>query len=259
MIPKLKHSVTVGFRPGLVGMKISPDCTSIKSLKKALRQLADPERAVVLQRFFKTGKGQYAEGDRFLGVVVPQSRRVATAYQTLDPLSLKELMGSPFHEERLIALFILVLQFNTASEPERKSIYQFYCRHLDHVNNWDLVDSSASQIVGTYLADKDVSPLYRWARAESLWHRRIAIVATFHFIRNQRFHETIEISEMLLQDKHDLIHKAVGWMLREVGKRDRAVLEVFLDQHCGHMPRTMLRYAIEHFPKKARDQYMGKR
>ncbi len=231
----------------------------LKDLKKELRRLRDPERADFLRGFFKTGKGQYAEGDRFLGIVVPQSRRLAKAYRRLDLSSLKELIASPFHEERLISLFILVLQFNRASEPERGSLYRFYCGHLDRVNNWDLVDSSAPYIAGAYLADKDVSPLYEWAREESLWHRRIAIVATFHFIRNQRFRETIKISEMLLQDKHDLIHKATGWMLREVGKRDLSVLKSFLVRHCKTMPRTMLRYAIEHFPMEVRDQYLGRK
>jgi 3-methyladenine DNA glycosylase AlkD len=228
--------------------------TSAERIRKDLRASGDPARAKVIQSFFKTGPGQYGEGDVFLGVTVPQSRKIAKAHRAVDLGVVRELVHSRIHEERLVGLLILVSKYKSGED----GIVDFYLENLGQVNNWDLVDLSAPCILGAALADKDRSLLFKLARSDSLWERRIAIVATYHFIRRNEFGETIKIAEILLHDKHDLIHKAVGWMLREVGKRSLPALEKFLARHHSAMPRTMLRYAIERMPEKKRKFYMAR-
>lgn len=229
----------------------------IDLLRRDIRSLANPGKAKVLQGFFRTGKGQYGEGDVFLGVTVPQSRAISRKYALLSLANVKALLKSKVHEERLVALLILVHRYQQGNDDEKKRIADFYLGNATCVNNWDLVDLSADKILGHWLFGKDTSVLYRLAESSHLWERRIAIVSTFHFIRNNRFRDTLSISEMLLKDRHDLIHKAVGWMLREVGKRDQRVLEGFLEKHRKTMPRTMLRYAIERFDERKKRIYMG--
>lgn len=223
------------------------------SISNAINQHRNPERALVSQRFFKTGEGDYGEGDVFIGLSVPQCRTIAKKYSTLSLSEVKELLYSEIHEERLIALLILVEQYKKTGQKE---IIDFYLDHLKQVNNWDLVDTSADKLVGTYLIDREKTILYRLAQSENLWERRVAIIATFAFIRQKQFEDTLRISEILMRDTHDLIHKAVGWMLREVGKRDHKVLERFLEKHSRNMPRTMLRYAIEKFDAIKRKEYL---
>ena len=230
-----------------------------KSAQRQLRSLGCPEQAANLARFFKTGPGEYGEGDRFIGVKVPVIRKVAKEFKGLPLAEIKCLLHSEIHEERLLGLVILVGQFQKGNDATRKSIYDLYLANIQHINNWDLVDLSAPQIVGGYLETRRRQPLDRLAKSASLWERRISIVATHWFIRRGDFADTLRIAEKLLGDKEDLIHKAVGWMLREVGKRDVAVLEEFLAEHCGVMPRTMLRYAIERLPEKKRRDYMNGR
>ena len=205
-----------------------------------------------MQRFFKTGPGEYGEGDVFLGATVPQARKVAKSHHSCDLDTVRELLHSKIHEERLVGLLILVHKYDSGE----KGIAEFYLEHLKHVNNWDLVDLTAPIILGGHLFSTSRSLLYRLARSKSLWERRIAIVATYYFIRSDDFGDTLKIAEILLGDDHDLIHKAVGWMLREVGKRDLSALENFLVRHRARMPRTMLRYAIECLPEKKRKFYM---
>ena len=211
--------------------------STLAGVRKELAGLADSARAEVMQRFFKTGKGQYGEGDVFIGLSVPQSRQVAKKHSGIPLEGVKELLYSKIHEERLVALLILVQKFK--ADPE--GVARLYLDNLSQVNNWDLVDTSAPAILGAYLEKRDRSVLYRLARSERLWDRRVAIIATQHFIRKGDYGDTLKISEMLLGDSHDLMHKAVGWMLREVGKRDTAAEEEFLQKHCKKMPRTMLR------------------
>lgn len=215
-----------------------------------------PDRAQV---FFKTAKGDYAEHDKFMGVPVPVLRKLAKTFThfTLDELS--QLISSRVNEERLLALIILVSHYQKADNPRKEAIYQFYLKHLAHVNNWNLVDASAHLIMGAHLWDKDKKVLLALARSENLWERRISIVSTWDFIRKGDVSWTFKIAELLLFDSHDLIHKASGWMLREAGKRDQNQLLAFLDQHAGHMPRTMLRYAIEKFPSDLRQSYLDRR
>lgn len=232
--------------------------TSLTSLKQDLQGQADPVRARHSQRFFKTGKGEYGEGDKFLGLTNPQIRTLAKKYRDLDLADLEKLLGSKIHEHRLISLFILVDQFHRANEQARRQIYDFYLKNATRVNNWDLVDSSAHKIVGWYLEDKDRAILYKLAKSKNLWEKRISIIATFWFIKNGELNDSLKIAEILLKDEHDLIHKAVGWMLRETGKKDVAILRQFLDKHVLDMPRTMLRYAIEKLPKKERKNYLSK-
>lgn len=278
----------------------------IQQLRKDLERVADPVRAKNLQRYFKTGKGEYGEGDIFLGLTVPISRQIAKKYNHLDIADIKKLLGSKFHEERLIALLILVEQFNKGDEAGKKKIYNFYLKNTKCINNWDLVDLSSHEIVGGYLLDsirslneasepdgntslicdkkskstaerfveKDfnkimkrsfregscpINILYKLAKSKNIWERRIAVISTFEFIRNDYFDVSMELAEMLLQDEHDLIHKAVGWMLREVGKKDQKMEIKFLDKHYEKMPRIMLRYAIEKFPEKLRLNYLKKK
>ena len=213
-----------------------------------LRSLGNAEAAAFAARYFKTGPGQYGEGDVFLGIRVPVMRKLAAEYKALGLDPAIELLRSEVHEDRLLALLILVRQAAKADGEGRKRIYDLYLGHTRFVNNWDLVDVSAPTIVGGHLVDRSRQPLDRLAGSRSLWERRIAVIATLHFIRLGDFADTLRIAERLLGDREDLIHKAAGWMLREVGKRDQAVLEGFLGRHCRVMPRTMLRYAIERLP-----------
>ncbi len=227
-----------------------------RDLQARLRALGNPADAVFLAGFFKTGPGQYGQGDILIGVRVPDVRKVAKGFDRLPLNEVQSLLHSEIHEDRLAALIILTAQAAKGDEATRRTIYELYLDNTKFINNWDLVDVAAPQLVGAYLADKGRQPLCRLARSASLWERRIAIVATLHFIRMGEFDDTLKIAEMLLGDGHDLIHKAAGWMLREVGKRDPAVLEGFLDRHRLAMPRTMLRYAIERFPEAKRKAFL---
>lgn len=229
---------------------------SVNKIRIALRAAADIKKAKILQRFFKTGPGEYAEGDRFLGVVVPDARAIARDFRTLSLFEIRQLIRSPFHEERLCALMILVFQFAKADLAGKEKIFHFYLRYTRYINNWDLVDLTAKHIVGAFLFDKDKRLLYQLVKSKLLWERRIAIIATFYFIEQRKFKDTLKIAKVFMEDSHDLIHKAVGWMLREIGKRDQAVEESFLNQYAGRMPRTMLRYAIERFPDAKRQRYL---
>lgn len=231
---------------------------NLEKIKEELRKLEDPEKAKILSRFFKTGKGQYGEGDIFLGIKVPDQRKVARKF---DGLTLEEnvkLLESNIHEHRLTSLLILVDRYKKADLEGKKEIVDLYLDNTEKINNWDLVDSSAPYIPGDYFLDRDKSVLYDLAGSENLWERRISILSTFGFIKNNRFEDAISISRMLLHDEHDLIHKAVGWMLREIGKRDTGSEEEFLKEHYREMPRTMLRYAIERFDEEKRRYYLKK-
>jgi 3-methyladenine DNA glycosylase AlkD len=230
---------------------------SAVAIHRRLAALGDARRAAVLQRFFKTGPGEYGEGDRFLGLTVPVLRRLAREYDTLPRRSVVALLRSPWHEARQLALFILVRQHARAAAAGRAEIARLYLAHTACINNWDLVDCSAEHIVGPHARDHDGRLLDRLARSPVVWERRIAIVATFGFIKRGDVPDTLRIARQLLDDPHDLIHKAVGWMLREVGKRDPTAARAFLDAHAAHMPRTMLRYAIERLPPATRRRYLG--
>ena len=229
-----------------------------KDIQKQLEILSTPEKKEFLPYFFKTGKGQYGEGDKFLGVVVPEIRKVAKVNKDILYDELKKLFRSEYHECRLCALLVLVERFKRAAEEERKTIFGFYLDNTSYINNWDLVDLSCYHIVGEYLLDKDRSVLYKLAESDLLWDQRIAVVSTIAFIRRNDFEDILLLSEKLLNHKHDLMHKACGWMLREVGKRDEVVLKSFLDKHHKAMPRTMLRYSIEKLAKDERAHYMTK-
>jgi len=229
---------------------------SLKDIRKKIESEKNPKQAVILQRFFKTGKGEYGEGDVFYGIKVPVQRTIAKMFNDLSLDDLKELIHSKIHEERLIAAFILIDQYKKGDEKKKKTVFDFYLRNRKGINNWDLVDLSAPKIVGEHLLNKEKDLLYKFARSKDLWEKRIAILSTHTFIREHFFEDTVNISEILLQDKDDLIHKAVGWMLREIGNRDMQVEEEFLVKHYKKMPRTMLRYAIEKFPEKKRKDYL---
>jgi 3-methyladenine DNA glycosylase AlkD len=226
------------------------------AISKILRALADPLVAENSQRFFKTGAGEYAAGDKFLGIPVPVLRSQAKKFSETPLAEIHNLLESPFHEERLCALFVMGNKFASGDVTDRSAIYNLYLDRTKYINNWDLVDSSADRIVGAYLADKDKQPLYDLAGSASLWERRIAIMATFYDIRNHKFTDALAVSLLLKSDREDLIHKAVGWMLREIGKRDLGEEKTFLNEHYQKMPRTMLRYAIEKFPESERQQYL---
>ena len=228
---------------------------SVQAIEKILHGLANPEIAAHSQGFFKTAAGEYGHGDRFLGIRVPILRQHVKAHLPLPLQDVLVLLKSPWHEIRLFALLVLVKQFEK-NPAQQNEIYQAYLQHTAFINNWDLVDSSAPQIVGAYLEKKDKHPLDALAKSPCLWERRIAIMATFYFIRKHQFEAALHISNLLKNDREDLIHKAVGWMLREIGKRDIAVELDFLQQHYRTLPRTMLRYAIERFPKEQRQQYL---
>lgn len=232
----------------------------LSNLKKEIKDLSNPKQAKIYARFFKTGLGEYGEGDQFLGIKVPVLRQVAKKYSDLKLSKIKNLLKSPVHEHRFVALVILTHQFKKGSVDKRKKIFEFYLKNTQGINNWDLVDASCYKIVGEYLIDKPKKRkvLYKLAKSKNLWERRIAIISTMAFIKNSQFEDTLNLSKILLDDEHDLIHKAVGWMLREVGKRDQETEERFLKKHCQTMPRTMLRYAIEKFSKQKRDFYLGR-
>lgn len=228
----------------------------VADIKNEMRKLANKEIAEHSQRFFKTGKGQYGEGDIFLGIRVPVLRKIAKKFRRISLAEVSKLLESKFHEERLLSILMLVNLFKSGDEDDQELIYELYLDKTKFINNWDIVDISAGNIVGAFLFEKDKAPLYRLVFSENLWERRIAIVATFYFIRNDEFDDTLKIAEILFTDKEDLIHKAVGWMLREVGKRVIEIEEEFLEEHYLKMPRTMLRYAIERFPETRRKMYL---
>ncbi len=223
---------------------------------RELHSVSNPEKARFLQGFFKTGKGQYAEGDVFLGIVVPVVRDIVKANKGIPLPEIQILLDSEYHEARLAAFLFLVQQFKKAKEEERKIIFDFYLANARRANNWDLVDVTCRDVIGTYLLDKDRDVLYELAGSENLWEQRIAIVSTWMFIKHRDYTDTLALSEKLLNHKHDLMHKAVGWMLREVGKKDRETLVEFLEEHHKVMPRTALRYAIEHFSPEERAYFM---
>jgi 3-methyladenine DNA glycosylase AlkD len=231
---------------------------SLDGLRRELSDAANPEYAKTAAWFFKTGKGEYGEGDVFIGVRVPAIRAIVKGYMGLSLDDIGRLVRSEIHEERLSGMLLLVMKYKSkkATDTERKVLYDYYIDHADRINNWDLVDLSAPSIAGDYLFSRDRSILKKLARSKCLWERRISIIATQEFIRRGDFSTTLEIAALLLGDTHDLIHKAVGWMLREVGKRDMKTEESFLAKHYRKMPRTMLRYAIEKFPEKKRKRYL---
>mgnify|MGYP003966048045 FL=1 len=227
-----------------------------KIIHNDLLQLANEQIAEHSQRFFKTGKGEYGEGDIFLGIRVPLLRKLVKKYRGISIAEVRKLLHSKFHEERLLAVLMLVQLFKSGDESVQKQVYDLYLENTEFINNWDIVDISASNIVGAHLYEKDKAPLYDLVQSKNLWERRIAIISTFYFIRQNEFDDTLKLAEILLNDKEDLIHKAVGWMLREVGKREIEFEEEFLQEHYKIMPRTMLRYAIEKFPETSRKMYL---
>jgi 3-methyladenine DNA glycosylase AlkD len=227
---------------------------ALSGLKKELKAEANPEKAKILQKFFKTGPDQYGAGDVFLGVTASKIRKITKKYHNLGLADVIKLLHSKIHEERVASLRIMIDRFQKGKEKGK--IYRTYLKNAKWVNNWDLVDMSADKIAGDYLFDKSKSILYKLAKSKNLWERRIAVMATFNFIKKNEFEETFKIVEILLNDDHDLIHKAIGWMLREIGKRNLKAEENFLKKHCKKMARTALRYAIEKFPEKKRKQYL---
>ncbi|MBM3162182.1 MAG: DNA alkylation repair protein [Chlorobi bacterium] len=231
----------------------------IDTLFSRLQALSDEKTAGILRRFFKTGPGEYGEGDMFRGIRVPVLRKLCREFSHASVDDAVGLLASGWHEDRLLGLLMLVERCKKPDEANGTLIYTQYCSRTDRINNWDLVDLSCPRIVGCHLQERDRLPLYRFALSESLWERRIAIVSTFHFIRCGEFDDTLAIAERLMGDKEDLIHKATGWMLREVGKRDEEVLEGFLSQYCRRLPRTMLRYAIEKLPEPRRQAWLKRR
>lgn len=236
-----------------IGMTRPPN---LQTIRAGLSSLADPVQAQNLQRFFKTGPGEYGEGDRFLGLRVPQIRSLVKQLGSAPLTTIRSLLKSPIHEERMLALLLMVKRYQNADEAGRERLYRLYLDSTAYINNWDLVDVTANHIVGAWLYPRSRRPLHTLAKSDSLWERRIAVIATFYFISQGEFDESLKIAERLLRDPHDLIHKAVGWMLREIGKRDREKEEAFLKQHYRSMPRTMLRYAIERFPERRRQAYL---
>ncbi|MCK5459827.1 DNA alkylation repair protein [Candidatus Parcubacteria bacterium] len=232
---------------------------NIDQLKKELRRAANPEYAKILQRFFKTGRGEYGEGDIFLGVKTPIQRKIVGNYCELPLGDLQKLFSDKIHDFRFSALLILIARFKKGDKKKKKEIFKLYLKLIKYINNWDLVDISAPHIVGNFLLDKPRDILYQLAKSKNLWERRVAIVSTFAFIRNSDFADTLKISKILLRDNYDLIHKAIGWMLREVGKRNLAAEEEFLQKHFQKMPRVTLRYAIEKFNERKRKFYLNKK
>lgn len=228
----------------------------LDELKAELERLGDPARATHSLRYFKAGPGEYAEGDRFRGIATPDVRALFKTHRDATLPDALALLDSPYNEDRALALLFMVRLFEKGDEDTRGEVFRAYLGHTDRINNWNLVDLSAPQIVGGWLHGRSTVPLSRLAGSPSLWERRIALLATFHFIRRGEFAETFRIADLLLYDREDLIHKAAGWMLREVGKRDREALEAFLAPRYRRMPRTMLRYAIEKFPEERRRAYL---
>ena len=227
-------------------------------IKQELNKLADPLQAKILQSFFKTGKGEYGEGDIFIGIKMPILRKLVKKIYLTDCSEIIDLLHSKIHEERMTALLILVTKYAKGDQLIKSDIFNIFIDNTKWINNWDLVDVNVPKVIGTHLLNTDKSILYKFAGSNSLWERRISIVSTFTFIRNNQFLDTLHIAEILLNDKHDLIHKATGWMLREVGKRQQNLLEEFLNKNYTAMPRTMLRYAIEKFPEPLRLSYLNK-
>ena len=231
----------------------------IEDIKKQLREKGSPEKVEILQRFFKTGKGEYGEGDIFLGASMPDQRIIAKKYFNMPLAKIQDLIDSETHDERSVGGLILTYKYEKASEQEKANIANFYLKNARKFNNWDLVDSTAPKILGEFLIDKKRDLLYQLAKSKNIWEKRISIISTFAFIRKGEFKDTLEISEILLDDSHDLMHKAVGWMLREVGKKNQDVLRSFLGKHYKNMPRTMLRYSIEKFEEKERKKWLKKK
>ena len=231
--------------------------STLRDVRRDLRAEADGDDAIHLQRFFKTGPGEYGEGDKFLGLRVPTLRRLAKAHRSLPVEDALELLASKWHEERLFALLLLVAHYARGDATTKQRVYDAYLANTRHINNWDLVDASAEHVVGPHLEPNDLSVLERLASSPDVWERRIAMLATFHWIKRREFGPALHMAHRLVNDKHDLIQKAVGWMLREIGKRDGRAERAFLRQHCTTMPRTMLRYAIEKFPEDERRRYLS--
>lgn len=227
-----------------------------KLLEKELLGLKNSEKAKLCERFFKTGKDEYGEEDKFLGIVVPKLREIAGKYKDLTLPDLQELINNQFHEIRMVALVILINSYKKADEVNKEKIAKFYLKNTENINNWDLIDISAPTILGDWFLDREKLILYDFARSDSLWKKRISIMATFGFIKKFKFEDSLKIAEILLFDTHDLIHKAVGWMLREIGKRNLKTEEEFLEKYAKVMPRTCLRYAIEKFPEEKRKMYL---
>ena len=228
---------------------------SVIELKRTVSKHSNPEKGKFLQRFFKTAKGEYAEGDIFAGINVPNSRKISEQFKKMSLNDLSKIIKSKIHEERLIALFILVDKMKKGEEKEREKIYKFYLKNIRYVNNWDLVDLSADKIIGEYLFDKKRELLFKLVKG-NLWEKRIAVLSSFNFVKKNDYSTTLKICKLLLNDKEDLIHKATGWMLREIGKRDLKAEEDFLKLYYKRMPRTMLRYAVEKFPGRKRKSYL---
>ncbi len=228
----------------------------VKEIQKRLIELGDPEIAAHSQRFFKTGPGEYGEGDIFRGIRVPVQRKVAKAFKHVSVATAIDLLHSKYHEDRLVAIFILVEKYKKKDPVQKQEIYEQYLANTAYINNWDIVDSSAHKIVGPHLMDRDRSILYKLVKSEMLWERRIAMMSTYYFIHKDDYEDALKLAELLLHDKEDLIHKVVGWMLRELGKRNFDLEDGFLLQHYQSMPRTMLRYAIEKFPEERRQGYL---
>lgn len=226
-------------------------------IKKEIAKYADSEKAKILQGFFKTGKGEYGEGDIFIGVKVPEVREIAKKFKETEFFEIEKLLKSKIHEERLCALLILIQKFEKTNEKEKQKIVDFYLANTKQINNWDLVDLSAPKIIGKHLVEKNRKIVYTLAKSKELWEKRIAIIATYAFIQKNDFSDTLKISELLINEEHDLMHKAVGWMLREIGKRNLNAEEKFLKKHYKKMPRTMLRYAIEKFDEPKRKAYLN--
>jgi 3-methyladenine DNA glycosylase AlkD len=234
---------------------------SAAQVQKRLRQKTNGEKAAFFPRFFKAGPGEYAEGDKFLGVIVPDQRKIAKEFKDLPLSEIDKLLHNPYHECRLTAIFILVAQFQKALKADddatQKELYEFYVKRLDQVNNWDLVDSSAHKIVGPYLKERSRKPLYQFAKARHLWKNRVAMIATFFYIKGGDFEDALGIAEILVPHKHDLIHKAVGWMLREIGKQNEPLMIGFLENHHEEMARVAIRYAIEKLPERKRKEILA--
>jgi 3-methyladenine DNA glycosylase AlkD len=238
--------------------KLDSEVCTAATVEMALQLKSNPEKAAFFPRFFKTGPGEYGEGIEFIGVIVPDQRKIAKQFHALPLNEVKTLLCSPLHECRLTSLFILVNQFEKSkADTVRKQIYDFYTQHSKLINNWDLVDTTCHKIMGPYLKDRNRKILFQFAKSKCLWKNRIAIVTTFYFIRRNDLETTIEMAEILLDHPHDLIHKAVGWMLRELGKQNKPMLVLFLKQYGKTMPRTMLRYSIEKFPKSERAKILA--
>ena len=226
-------------------------------LNQRIQSLADPKKADLALRYFKTGEGEYGEGDIFLGIRAPDLRILSKEYPQLPIEDCFTLLKSQYHESRMLALFILVLKFKKTKGPEQDLIYKLYLKHSEYINNWDLVDCSAPHISGPYLVNRNKAVLYTLVKSPLLWDRRIAMISCFSLIRDHQFTDALKLAELLLHDKEDLMHKAVGWMLREIGNRDKAIEAAFLEQHATSMPRVMLRYAIEKFTKEERQHFLG--